>query len=660
MARVPDTGQSRPGGPRLPRRVSLFAALGWLCLLCAQPSTALAELEVEMTADRNEISLGERLTVIVQVSQDGLERPDITLPEFHGFRILHQSVQRPTHFSFGLSGQQVRSSAIYKFVLEPMQPGKFVIDPVVANLGKARIRSAALTVIVRRAAQPGGVGRTSPQPNGQPSHGANDTPTANGSDAALGKAEVEKTADYIHAQEVDAQAFIRTVIDKAEPYEREQVTVTLYLYTRDRLQVAPTIDREASTDGFWTQDLLDGKALEQLPVQRVGRSRYHVYLLRRMAAFPLRSGDLTVGAMSLTINQRRSVFGLFAGGSPSQSFKRTGVPITLHVKPLPAKGRPRGDAAVGHYTLEAGLDRTQTATGDAVTLTATIEGQGYIQSINLVDPTLPGLTVLEPQVKNLVEISGDQVGGTRVFEWLVVPQEPGAYTLPPLKIHTFDPETQQYAVLQGPELTLTAAGRGMVDVSQAPPPTPGDQAAPAEAEQAHRFGPVRTRSSLLRSTEHVHDNPLFPLALLLPPLAFAALFMRDYLGQRARAQGGSGSEQAQKRARVHMRAAEAAAKDGDSQRFHAELANGLQRALESRLEEPVGGYTRDELRKRVAASGMEPELVRTLLSQLERCDMERFSPMPGISDNLLAAMQEANRVYERVLLFTPSQPRGAA
>ena len=637
------------------RRRWLRLVIGCLSLWFGLPTLALAELQVQMSADRNSVELGGQIVLQIQVSTPSLDRPDITLPEFHGFEVVQQSVQRPTHFSFGMGGQQVRSSVHYTFVLSATQEGKIVIEPVVAVLGKTRARSQQLTIeVIKTGSAPQTTLSGSPQ---QPAA----APTASPSDGPA--PQVEQTENYVHAQQVDPEAFIRTVIDKAEPYEREQATVTLYLYTRERLQVAPTIDQEASTDGFWTQDLLDGKALERLPSQRVGRVRYNVYLLRRMAAFPLRSGELTVGAMRLTIQRPQNLFNIFGRqGRPAAPLERSGVPITLNVRPLPEEGKPKGDVAVGNYEVAASLDRTQTATGDAVTLTATIKGRGHIQSVRLPTPKRKGLQVLEPQIRDLVEIDQDRVGGTRVFEWLVVPQQPGTYELPPFAIHTFDPENGTYAEVESGAISLTAAGRAVAELPPANQGTAGPAPTATDGGDVTlpNFGPVRTHSALLRKQSPLHKQPLFPLALLLPPLAFAGLWLKDRLAHRAQHRKVSSSEQALAAAEQHMAQADRAAARGDSADFHAELASALLKVTESRMDEPLGGFTRTELQRHLQRHGMAEDLTRALVKQLERCDQARFSAMTGSSTDLQLEMQNAQELYDQLQRFQRTQAEEVA
>ena len=68
----------------------------------------------------------------------------------------------------------------------------------------------------------------------------------------------------------DDQAFLRTVVDRSEPYVGEQVTVTIYLYIRGSLTSMPTATHEPTTDGFWIQDLLGPTYSSEPTTQIVG------------------------------------------------------------------------------------------------------------------------------------------------------------------------------------------------------------------------------------------------------------------------------------------------------------------------------------------------------------------------------------------------------
>src|SRR5205085_2377347 len=82
---------------------------------------------------------------------------------------------------------------------------------------------------------------------------------------------------------------------------------------------------------------------------------------------------LTIGGADVMV-ETGSIFDLFGGGGAP--LQRSGVPVTVTARALPAAARPAGAVHVGRYTLEGRLDRTQVATGDAGTMTAVLRAAG--------------------------------------------------------------------------------------------------------------------------------------------------------------------------------------------------------------------------------------------------------------------------------------------
>jgi hypothetical protein len=597
----------------------LCAALG--CAPAAARAQQQAQVRVEMNADRRELNLGDNVAVRIYVQTQGAGQPDIDVPEFEGFQVVQRSVQRPMQFSFGFGTAQpvVTSTTQYTFVLVPMGAGTFKIPPVKVTVGQKVFQSQPLVLTV------GGAGQAAPQaapvdpqPQAQaqqPSAAEQPAPTP----AAKASGDVAV---------FDPEAFLRTVVDKIEPYEGEQVTSTIYLYTRHNLQQVPQVQTEAGTDGFWVQDLLAStRSLE--PTRQVINGRgFWVYVLRRFAGFPLRSGDLTIGSMALTI-PRESVFDLFDPGRAQGDLQRTSVPVLLHVKALPEENHPSGPVAIGSFELKTELDRKQVLTGDAVTLTATVRGKGNLRGIKLPDPVIKGIQVLQPEVRDLTETTGDRVTGTRSFAWLIVPQAPGSYQLPALTLDTFDLDSQSYKRIHSEPMTLTAAGAAH-DTRDAQTPAGVGKAGADERPGADHdedvWPPARQHSELARPQKSLASHAVYPLVLLLWPLLWLASVLGPIALARFRARGYETHEKrALRAARERLHAAEQALSAQDPRRFHADIAAGLTIALEARVGEPVSGLTQSALRAKLIEHALPDALGQTVCEVLAQCDFARFS-----------------------------------
>jgi hypothetical protein len=631
-------------------------AFVWIVLLCCVAARAEAQREpqvrVELSADKSELPVNDNVTVRVYVQANGAGQPDIEVPEFEGFQIVQKAVQRPMQFSFGFGQSQpvVTSTTQYTFVLVPTGAGTFKIPPVKVTMGQRVFQSKPLVLTVTGQAQ-GNVQQQPQQLGAQPlSGGTQPEPTPSGNAATPAPQASGDVSIY------DNEAFLRTVVDKLEPYEGEQVTSTIYLYTRHNLQQVPAVQAEASTDGFWVQDLLSAtRSLE--PTRQVINGRgFWVYVLRRFAAFPLKSGELTIGSMALTIS-RETMFDLFNPTSAPAEAERKSVPVLLKVKALPSENRPAGPVAVGSFEIKSTLDRAQVATGDAVTWTATLRGRGNLRAIKLPDPTLSGLQVLQPEVHDLTETPQDRVQSTRTFAWLVVPQQPGTYNLPTLSLDTFDPASGTYKRISSERLTLTAAGAAAAG-SVPSVPSATDDKANARGEDADErneaWPPLHAQSALSRARTPISAHSYYSLLLLLWPLLWLGVSFGPSGVARLRSRGQGTAEQvALRNAHQRLKRARDAHGGNDPRLFHAEISAALNMALEARLGENVSGLTQSQLRRRLAELGVADKLSTDVCEVLSQCDFARFSSAAVNADEMQRILARAEHVWEALASFSP-------
>jgi BatD DUF11 like domain len=611
-----------------------LAALSWLLA----SNLAQAQVRVQMQASAKEIALGEHVVVQITVQTQG-GSPEIELPEFDGFDVVQRSVQKPMSFSFGFGqgAPQVTSSTHYTFVLRPLAGGQYKLAPVRVTLEGKQYTSQELTLTVRDA---GGQGQ---QPAAQPQQ--QQQPSAAGTQAPV------QPATGGDAYQVDGDAFLRTVVDKTDPFLGEQVTATVFLYTRRSLQQAPAIRAEPSTDGFWIHDVLAGQTPEPSRVMIGGRA-YWVYVLRRFAAFPLRAGELTIGAMTLTIS-RESIFDMLDPNGAQPNLDRTGVPLLVRVKPLPDAGRPPTDPAniaVGKLELSAQLDRAQVATGDAVTLTATVRGEGNVAAIRMPTPSVQGLEVLQPETRELIEVQQDVVTGSRTFSWLIVAREPGSYALPPLTLETFDAKAGAYRRLESAPLTLTAVGNPQPTAAAALAHEPPPNAAQPQPDEVRPEGlpPLHTQSALARTQVPLADRAWFPFMLLLGPCLWLASISVPAVRRRLSQRPGSALRERVRAASARLRAAERALLENDGAKLHSELAAALVGVVSAKLDENLTGLTRQQARERLASRGLPEGTLLELLELLERCDAARFSPAASAVDEMQRMLERARACFATI------------
>ncbi len=405
-----------------------LACVAW-GLLCASASAQNAR--VTMSASSSQVSVGEQFAIEIRADVTGAEVDEIELPDFGNLEVLGRRVSRPFSFSFGFGtgGQRanVQSQIIHSFTLRALEPGTVTIEPAFVVIGKRRFASQPIKLEVTGAALPSNA-------PGVPSTAGNDP--RRGADLTLPPEGPLEGATY------DQDAFVRTVVDKPKAVVGEQVTVTVYLYVRGSLSSAPGITREPTADGFWIQDLLPPNRSLSPARQELNGRAFNVYVLRRFAGFPLREGTLEIGATSIEIGGRPSLFDILTG--PASSLRRTGVPVAVEVAALPERKDASHPSFVGDLTLSANVDRTDARVGDAITLRVTVKGLGNLKGLTLPDPRIDGMEVLTPEVEDRLTMDLDQVGGEREIRWLLLARKAGQVRIESMGVDVFDPAAATY------------------------------------------------------------------------------------------------------------------------------------------------------------------------------------------------------------------------
>jgi hypothetical protein len=579
---------------------------------------------VTMQADRTQVAVGETFNLVVRADVQGADANGLEAPDLSQFRVIGRRSSRPMQFTFGFGVQRqvVQSSAVYEFTLQAVTDGTFNLAPATIRIGNRTFSSSPLTIVV------GSGGGAAPQPGQVPP--------------------VEPPVGPLDGATFDPQGFVRTVVSPANPYVGQQVTVTVYLYVGEPLRSAPQVNREPSVDGFWVRDLLPQQRTLEARQQAVQGRPFDVYVLRRFAAFPLRAGALEIGAPAVTLELGGGMIDFF-NPRPATQIRRDGVAVPIEVRALPEPGRPSGRVATGTFTIATRLDRSQVATGDAVTLTATVEGTGNPQDLHLELAPIDGLRILAPQLRDNVESPNDLVRGSRVFEWLIVPEREGTYTLGPFELPTFDPMSATYTTVRSEPLRLIAAGNAIAPVADE------DEEEEVRQATAPDFGTVRTTSDLDRSSTPISRSLVYVALLAVPFLAWLGFLGASAIRRRnERARQRGAKDHAVKTAKKRLRGAQEHASRGDAKAFYGEIHKVLGEVLEARLGSPIGGYTHAELRRFLRERGMGEELSERVVDEMEGSEFARFSAAGASPQEIAKCADRVGHLIDQVERFSPS------
>jgi len=354
----------------------------------------------------------------------------------------------------------------------------------------------------------------------------------------------------------------------------------------------------------------------------------------RIVLFPLLAGTadmsgIPVEYQQISRNQRRrtgSVFDVFEddffGGGSVVNLTAMASPISMEVIPLPA-GAPEGfTGSVGQYSLTASADKSTLPSGDAVTLTVTIRGNGEPKSIT--KPRLPDLgnfEVFDPEVKTETTVQGSTLLTTKTFKYVMVPHRRGEYDLKPVSFTFFDPQKRVYAEAQSAPITLSVT-QGKEIASSSGRVMTQREIADIGSDIRH----IKSGNVVLRNeNDFLYKRPWFWLLFSPAPAAFAMLLLARTRSRRL-ASDATLKRKTQAGAQLKRRLKEAneALKQRNSREFHKALSQAITGFASDKLNVEFRGLTLDDAKAKLREGGVSEGSVAEYEKVIQLCDFGQF------------------------------------
>jgi hypothetical protein len=610
------------------RKTGSWSALTLLGTLLAA-GVAHAELEFYQTVDRNKVGTEDtfHLTIVVGDAPDGAT---VQFPAPSDFEVLQRSQSTQMSYSLGSGNAGViKRVQKYTLTMRANRTGKLVIPPAALSTAQKTHKTDAITLEVVK----GRLLSDAPAP----SRGASPFPDPFG---GFFGPDNDPFQGFPQPPEPDvprgsSDTFLKASVDKESAYVGEQVNFSLYIYSRADLASVDSVTMP-KLEGFLSEDL--DSPTQLAPEQRnIGGVPYRAYLLRRRAIFPLKPGEITIGAAEVDITT-----GWLYQGSRAH---RKGNALTLKVKPLP---REASGLNVGRWRVASEASQTSVQVGAPLQVRVTLEGIGNLKSA--VMPKLVGpsaLRIYEPTTTDKVQIRRGTFGGSRVQEYVVLPQQTGTFVLPALKLKYWNPDTSQIEESGTDPITLNV-GAGTSSLIPAPAPG-GSNDLPTPKNRLEEGGLKQLRHTARFESR---SRPLWARTWFVPfaagPFALTFAFAAFSLVRRATSGTDPVSEKKKKAkaARARLAAAEKLKRTGKTQDFYAEVEKALYAFLDTRLNEPAAGLTREQLDRKMTEASVDENVRAYVKSALETCDMGRFAPGMGDAAARGRALDEAAQAME--------------
>ncbi|MCX6358106.1 MAG: BatD family protein [Candidatus Aureabacteria bacterium] len=526
------------------------------------------------------------------------------------------------------------SSTQYDYVLTPIRAGKLSIGPVTLAQGGATYQSQPITVEVGGSSESAAAAsHARPKPGGD----------------GGGQGAQPSNTDPM---------FIELSVDKPEVYLHEQLILTFRFYCSSPLAERAMYEPPAA-EGCVAKILRGGESTNYTRLMN-GR-RYQVSEVKT-ALFPFQTGELTLGPARLkgavlieTARRQRqpgSPFDLedifqdpFFGRFGKQPFELSSNQVKVRVLPLPAEGAPKGQAAVGHYTLKVEAKPAEVHAGDPVTMTMTVRGEGDLDAVPAPHlKSTDGFKTYDATGAVEMDKGGDRIAGVKRFEQAIVPLKESIREIPEIQFPCFDPADRKYVMLHdGPiPIKVLPPREGARIVSF---PSGGEGRGVKLLERNIVF--IKTDPGLLSRGGGNGLSVLFWPAQILPLLCVIAAYLHARHRDRLRSDlGYARLYHSGKKTRARLVSAEAALRKEQSEEFYAALMKAVNTYIADRLNIPSGGLTAEIIQERLREKRLQEELLRRLDEFARNCEMARFAPVESGRADMEQAYREATELLE--------------
>lgn len=427
-------------------------ALAFLFLTFLAAST-LAAQEIVAGLSSNQAAVGEPVQLVVTVrGARGADVPQ-TL-SVNGLRI--NLAGRSTQFE--MRNFKMSSTLSYTYLVVPQFEGNFTIPSFDVTIEGKTYRTQAMHLSVSGAAQ---VPQMPALPQSMPTLPSGPPPAA--------------TSDN------GRPYFAELVLSKKTAYVGEIVPVELRFYFNSRIGGQVGERPNFGGEGFTVQKFSNAVKREQV----VNEANYVVFTFQS-AITPVKAGTLEIPAASLEArlqvpgNAPQGLGDFFNNFPLAQGMFTETREITLQTKPqqievvaLPKDNRPEDfSGAVGKFTMDASVSPKKAASGEPVTLSVTVSGQGNFEGMGA--PALVGDEGWRTYPPSDKFQAADAVGftGEKKFEYPIIARQDQTKT-PGTRFSYFDPSTGKYVTLTTDPLPVDARAGNVGPATTAPAAAPG-------------------------------------------------------------------------------------------------------------------------------------------------------------------------------------------
>jgi len=567
-------------------------------LFLLSAGTLSAQVKLTASAPEN-VAVNQQFQLTFKINANGgqLQPPDLSQFNFYGSQQGFESINGSVSMS-------------YTYFLSAKREGTFTIGAAKISVGGKTFSSDPITIKV--------------------SAGSGNVPTQNNnSNNTNGN---NNTSSQTSNNQGDV--FVALSLNKTKAYLGEEIIATFKLYSR--LDVSGIqFDKAPTFSGFWSQEVELPQQIN-LTTETVNGVSYQVGVLKKTVIYPQRTGSLTIESFEGEVMARKLVkqqgfWGIF-NQYQDIPVKFASTPKTVTVTALPPNAPTSFTNAVGDFSFDVNIDQTEAKTGDALTLKVNIKGSGNLKLIENINIQFPSdFDTYPPQISNNIATTSSGATGSKQLDYLIIPRNPGQFTIPPIEFTFFNPQTGVYKTLKSEAIVLNITkGEGTESTNIVSGLSKEDIQLIGSDIRFLKTGNI----NLTPKGGDFYGSFFFWSFYIGGILAFAIIFLvrRKKIRENANVLL-TKNKRANKVSKQRLKTALGYLKANKSDEFYTETLKALWGYLSDKLIIPVSELNRDRITEVLKKNNIEQEVINSFLQLIDTCEFAKFAPSKNSEHN---------------------------
>ena len=598
-----------------------------LVLIILSPAiSSAAEYKFYAHASENPVTEGHKFQITFTI--ENASASDFQAPAFKGFELVGGPSQSSSR---NIINGRISSQYSLSYVLQAKSIGTFTIPGGTATINGKKVKTNSLEIKVVEPSEQEKIQRQK-------------------------KKEQEKEISEKAKEFFRKNLYMTLNVSKSDLYQGEQFVAEYKLYYHPYLRIQDYEKPQMPLlSGFWAEEVeTDAKTTKEV----VDGVLFNTVVLKKAILAPQKTGELELDPITMDFvlayevprdaqtTRRRSndPFDIFFDDPffRRNQFKNFNYTVTsrtakINVKPLPSDAPFSFDEAVGDFAMTAKFNKTKTKVSEPISLKVRITGEGNLKLIEPITLKLPSdMIAYDPKVDDNISVTAGGISGSKTFEYILTPQNPGEFDIDPIEYTYFDPDKKEYITLKSEPFHIVVEGEAGVTYKGA------KQEEVKYGEEDIRF--IKEETTLSRAGTHFFGSGVFIILSIIPLLAFIIFFaVRKKQEELNNNETLLKQKQATKIAKRRLSRAGIFLKNREQDKFFEEVSRALWGYLSDKLAIEMAKLNKDSAAEILLKKGIDDEKIIAYLSIIDNCEFARFAPMKDVSVEMEKTYKEAEK-----------------